>query len=117
MPGFFMHATPEFTVTKSIGFKVVFLCGVETDAFPPGVDSSVPFYLGGAALLGAMGGAPRFDSLNGPAEGQHESTPHKRLNDSYYVAIKNITLNHRADNLSNVKRLRSRLTIRSVGPL
>ncbi|WP_123181926.1 hypothetical protein [Zhongshania marina] len=36
-------ATPGLTVTQAGGFNITFLRGVGSDAFLPGVDTSVPF--------------------------------------------------------------------------
>jgi len=64
--------TPGFTVTSAAGFNVAYLRGVGTDAFLPGADPSVPFYLDGVALLGAQGSSDtlgrveRVEVLKGP---------------------------------------------------
>lgn len=66
------RATPGFTVTQSSGFNVTFLRGVGSDAFLPGVDSSVPFYLDGIPLLAiqgtsdTLGRIERVEVLKGP---------------------------------------------------
>ncbi|MGQ0698423.1 MAG: TonB-dependent receptor domain-containing protein [Panacagrimonas sp.] len=66
------RATPGFTVTSAASFNVVFLRGVGSDAFLPGVDSSVPFYLDGVPLLAAqgttdtLGRVERVEVLKGP---------------------------------------------------
>ncbi|HKY90562.1 MAG TPA: TonB-dependent receptor [Nevskiaceae bacterium] len=66
------RATPGFTVTNSAGFNITFLRGVGSDAFLPGVDSSVPFYLDGVPLLAIQGTADtlgrieRVEVLKGP---------------------------------------------------
>ena len=66
------RATPGFTVTTAAAFNVVFLRGVGSDAYLPGVDSSVPFYLDGVPLLNAQGSADtlgrikRVEVLKGP---------------------------------------------------
>ncbi|MGQ0622896.1 MAG: TonB-dependent receptor [Panacagrimonas sp.] len=64
--------TPGLTVTNAAGFNVAYLRGVGTDAFLPGADPSVPFYLDGVALLGAQGSSDtlgrieRIEVLKGP---------------------------------------------------
>lgn len=64
--------TPGLTITNAAGFNVAYLRGVGTDAFLPGADSSVPFYLDGVALLGAQGSSDtlgrvqRVEVLKGP---------------------------------------------------
>lgn len=64
--------TPGLTVTNAVGFNVAYLRGVGTDAFLPGADPSVPFYLDGVALLGAQGSSDtlgkveRVEVLKGP---------------------------------------------------
>ncbi len=66
------RATPGFTVTSAASFNVVFLRGVGSDAFLPGVDSSVPFYVDGVPLLAAqgttdtLGRVSRVEVLKGP---------------------------------------------------
>ncbi|MES0875443.1 TonB-dependent receptor [Sinimarinibacterium thermocellulolyticum] len=66
------RATPGFTVTQSSGFNVTFLRGVGSDAFLPGVDSSVPFYLDGVPLMAiqassdTLGRIERVEVLKGP---------------------------------------------------
>ncbi|MGQ0619342.1 MAG: TonB-dependent receptor [Panacagrimonas sp.] len=66
------RATPGFTVTTAASFNVVFLRGVGSDAYLPGVDSSVPFYLDGVPLLAAqgttdtLGRVERVEVLKGP---------------------------------------------------
>ena len=66
------RATPGFTVTVSAGFNITFLRGVGSDAFLPGVDSSVPFYLDGVPLVAIQGTADtlgrisRIEVLKGP---------------------------------------------------
>ncbi|GAB3377743.1 TonB-dependent receptor [Spongiibacter taiwanensis] len=65
-------ATPGFTVTNAAGFNITFLRGVGSDAFLPGVDSSVPFYLDSVPLLAgqgtsdALGRVERVEVLKGP---------------------------------------------------
>lgn len=65
-------ATPGFTVTNAAGFNITFLRGVGSDAFLPGVDSSVPFYVDGVPLLAgqgtsdALGRVERIEVLKGP---------------------------------------------------
>ncbi|NKI16071.1 TonB-dependent receptor [Spongiibacter sp. KMU-166] len=64
--------TPGLTITNAVGFNVAYLRGVGTDAFLPGADPSVPFYLDGVALLGAQGSTDtlgrvlRVEVLKGP---------------------------------------------------
>jgi len=64
--------TPGLTVTNAAGFNVAYLRGVGTDAFLPGADASVPFYLDGVALLGGQGSSDtlgrieRVEVLKGP---------------------------------------------------
>lgn len=64
--------TPGFTVTSAAGFNVAYLRGVGTDAFLPGADPSVPFYLDGVNLLSVQGSADtlgfieRVEVLKGP---------------------------------------------------
>ncbi len=64
--------TPGLTVTNAAGFNVAYLRGVGTDAFLPGADPSVPFYVDGVALLGAqgtsdtLGRVERVEVLKGP---------------------------------------------------
>lgn len=64
--------TPGLTITNAAGFNVAYLRGIGTDAFLPGADSSVPFYLDGVALLGAQGSSDtlgrvqRVEVLKGP---------------------------------------------------
>ncbi len=64
--------TPGLTITNAAGFNVAYLRGVGTDAFLPGADPSVPFYLDGVALLGAQGSSDtlgrvqRVEVLKGP---------------------------------------------------
>ncbi len=66
------RATPGFTVTTAASFNIVFLRGVGSDAFLPGVDSSVPFYLDGVPLLAIQGSSDtlgrveRVEVLKGP---------------------------------------------------
>lgn len=66
------RATPGFTVTNSAGFNITFLRGVGSDAFLPGVDSSVPFYLDGVPMLAiqgtndTLGRIERIEVLKGP---------------------------------------------------
>jgi iron complex outermembrane receptor protein len=65
-------ATPGFTVTNAAGFNITFLRGVGSDAFLPGVDSSVPFYVDSVPLLAAqgtsdtLGRVERIEVLKGP---------------------------------------------------
>lgn len=64
--------TPGLTITNAVGFNVAYLRGVGTDAFLPGADASVPFYIDGVALLGAQGSSDtlgrveRVEVLKGP---------------------------------------------------
>ena len=64
--------TPGLTITNAAGFSIAYLRGVGTDAFLPGADPSVPFYLDGVALLGAQGSSDtlgrieRIEVLKGP---------------------------------------------------
>ncbi|MGQ0698453.1 MAG: TonB-dependent receptor [Panacagrimonas sp.] len=64
--------TPGLTVTNAGGFNLVYLRGVGTDAFLPGADPSVPFYVDGVALLGGQGTSDtlgrvrRVEVLKGP---------------------------------------------------
>ncbi|MGQ0700963.1 MAG: TonB-dependent receptor domain-containing protein [Panacagrimonas sp.] len=66
------RATPGLTITNAAGFSVAYLRGVGTDAFLPGADASVPFYLDGVALLGSQGSSDtlgrvkRVEVLKGP---------------------------------------------------
>ena len=65
-------ATPGFTVTNAAGFNITFMRGVGSDAFLPGVDSSVPFYLDSVPLLAiqgtsdTLGRIERVEVLKGP---------------------------------------------------
>lgn len=47
--------TPGLTITNSVGYSLAYLRGVGTDAFLPGADSSVPFYIDGIALVASQG--------------------------------------------------------------
>lgn len=64
--------TPGLTITNQAGFSQVFLRGVGTDAFLPGADASVPFYIDGIPLLGTQGSSDvlgkiqRVEVLKGP---------------------------------------------------
>lgn len=64
--------TPGLTVTNAGGFSLVYLRGVGTDAFLPGADPSVPFYVDGVALLSGQGTSDtlgrirRIEVLKGP---------------------------------------------------
>lgn len=64
--------SPGFTLTSSAGFNIAFLRGVGSDAFLPGIDSSVPFYLDGVPLLAiqstsdTLGRVERVEVLKGP---------------------------------------------------
>ena len=64
--------SPGLTITNAAGFNVAYLRGIGTDAFLPGADSSVPFYLDGVPLLGsqgssdALGRVERTEVLKGP---------------------------------------------------
>lgn len=64
--------TPGLTITNQAGFSQVFLRGVGTDAFLPGADASVPFYLDGIPLLSTQGSSDslgkiqRVEVLKGP---------------------------------------------------
>ncbi len=64
--------TPGLTITNQAGFNQVFLRGVGTDAFLPGADASVPFYLDGIPLLSTQGSSDslgriqRVEVLKGP---------------------------------------------------
>lgn len=64
--------TPGLTITNAAGFNVAFLRGVGTDAFLPGADSSVPFYIDGVPLVGGQGSTDqlgrvtRVEVLKGP---------------------------------------------------
>ena len=49
------HVTPGLTITNAAGYNVAYLRGVGTDAFLPGADPSVPFYVDGVPLLGTQG--------------------------------------------------------------
>lgn len=66
------RATPGLTITNAAGFSVAYLRGIGTDAFLPGADPSVPFYLDGVALLGSQGSSDtlgrieRVEVLKGP---------------------------------------------------
>lgn len=59
-------------MTNAAGFNITFLRGVGSDAFLPGVDSSVPFYLDSVPLLAgqgtsdALGRVERVEVLKGP---------------------------------------------------
>ena len=65
--------TPGLTTSNSAGFNVVFLRGIGTDAFLPGADTSVPFYIDGVQLISAVQGTSdtlgridRIEVLKGP---------------------------------------------------
>lgn len=64
--------TPGLTITNQAGYNQAFLRGVGTDAFLPGADASVPFYLDGIPLLGTQGSSDslgkiqRVEVLKGP---------------------------------------------------
>ena len=64
--------TPGLTITTSAGFGVAYLRGIGTEAFLPGADSSVPFYLDGIALqstqgsVDTLGRVERVEVLKGP---------------------------------------------------
>ncbi|GAB3377739.1 TonB-dependent receptor [Spongiibacter taiwanensis] len=64
--------TPGLTITNAAGFNIAYLRGVGTDAFLPGADPSVPFYLDGVAMLAAqgttdtLGRVERVEVLKGP---------------------------------------------------
>ena len=64
--------TPGFTVTNAVGYSVAYMRGVGTDAFLPGADPSVPFYIDGVPLLGSQGSSDtlgrveRVEVLKGP---------------------------------------------------
>ncbi|USA42660.1 TonB-dependent receptor [Spongiibacter taiwanensis] len=64
--------TPGLTITNSAGYSLAYLRGVGTDAFLPGADSSVPFYIDGVALIGSQGSqdtlgrVERVEVLKGP---------------------------------------------------
>lgn len=66
------NITPGLTITNQAGFNQVFLRGVGTDAFLPGADASVPFYVDGIPLLStqgssdALGKIQRVEVLKGP---------------------------------------------------
>ena len=66
------NITPGLTITNQAGFSQVFLRGVGTDAFLPGADASVPFYIDGIPLLStqgssdALGKIQRVEVLKGP---------------------------------------------------
>lgn len=64
--------SPGLTITTSAGFGIAYLRGIGTEAFLPGADTSVPFYLDGVALLSTQGSADtlgrveRVEVLKGP---------------------------------------------------
>jgi iron complex outermembrane receptor protein len=64
--------TPGLTITNQAGYNMAFLRGVGTDAFLPGADLSVPFYVDGIPLLGTQGSTDnlgkieRVEVLKGP---------------------------------------------------
>lgn len=64
--------SPGLTITNAAGFNIAYLRGIGTDAFLPGADSSVPFYIDGVALLGSQGASDtlgrveRTEVLKGP---------------------------------------------------
>ncbi len=66
------RVTPGLTISSSVGFTLAYLRGVGTDAFLPGADPSVPFYLDGVPLITAQGSADtlgridRIEVLKGP---------------------------------------------------
>ena len=66
------NITPGLTITNQAGYNQAFLRGVGTDAFLPGADPSVPFYVDGIPLLGTQGSSDslgkirRVEVLKGP---------------------------------------------------
>jgi iron complex outermembrane receptor protein len=57
------NITPGLTITNDAGFTEVFLRGVGTDAFLPGADPSVPFYVDGIPLLAEQGDSDTFGKI------------------------------------------------------
>jgi len=57
------NITPGLTITNNAGFTEVFLRGVGTDAFLPGADPSVPFYVDGIPLLAEQGDSDTFGKI------------------------------------------------------
>ncbi|MDI3258129.1 MAG: TonB-dependent receptor [Sinobacteraceae bacterium] len=57
------NVTPGLTITYAAGFVEAFLRGVGTNAFLPGADSSVPFYVDGIPLLAAQGASDNFGKI------------------------------------------------------
>lgn len=55
--------TPGLTVTRTGAADVVYLRGVGTDAFLPGVDPSVPYYIDGVLLLSGQGTSTFLDHI------------------------------------------------------
>lgn len=66
------NITPGLTITNAAGFNVAYLRGIGTDAFLPGADNSVPFYIDGIPLVGGQGSidtlgrVTRVEILKGP---------------------------------------------------
>lgn len=66
------NVTPGLTITNQAGWNMAFIRGVGTDAFLPGADLSVPFYIDGIPLLSAQGSQDnlgkidRVEVLKGP---------------------------------------------------
>ena len=67
------RVTPGLTVTNNAGFSLVYLRGIGTDAFLPGADTSVPFYIDSVQLLSSIQGTSntlgrieRVEVLKGP---------------------------------------------------
>ena len=58
------NITPGLTITNNAGFTEVFLRGVGTDAFLPGADPSVPFYVDGIPLLAEQGDSDTFGKID-----------------------------------------------------
>ena len=64
--------TPGLIFTESVGYTVVFLRGVGTDAFLPSADPSVPIYVDGISLANgqgiqsSLGHIQRVEILKGP---------------------------------------------------
>jgi iron complex outermembrane receptor protein len=65
-------ATPGVTISETNGVPVAYIRGIGTDAFLPGADTSVPFYLDGVPLISttgssdAIGRIERIEVLKGP---------------------------------------------------
>lgn len=55
--------TPGLTITRTGAADVVYLRGVGTDAFLPGVDPSVPYYIDGVLLLSGQGTSTFLDHI------------------------------------------------------